>query len=268
MDHTRKMILVPSESVQTSKPMMAKQAPYFTSDANEDKENRKIDKNIDKIRRLLHIVLRLAEIKGYYLDGRINNLRGEPIKDSDIVALINNALSQGKVLVGESDFIQLLHKAGVDADLIINENVKNKLINLKTNNISPSNNNEIVVTSSKMPEPIETENYKTIERVPKRDHSNIENIEETSNKRRKVNWVIPKSSYPKMTFRRVSDNKDKVEKNKRKWTEPDEFDQWRNVSDNNEESDKESVDLNEEIQEIPPTDYDKSKFILAPSKLD
>jgi hypothetical protein len=36
-------------------------------------------------------------------------------------------MSSGRVLHGENEFISLLHRAGVDPELTLNENVKNKL---------------------------------------------------------------------------------------------------------------------------------------------
>jgi hypothetical protein len=262
MQHARKMVVMPYESVPKNNPIQAKQAPYIINDLSETKENKKPDKVVDKIRRILNIIYKLAHINGYELDGRIIDLNGNPIINSNIVDLINHSLSYGKVLIGESEFIQLLNKAGVDPEYIINENVKVKLINLKTNKIIPTNNIE-AIPINKPTEPIESENYETIVRVPKRTRDNIEEtVKENTYKKPKIQWVIPKSTYPKMTFKKIIKKPDK----KVKWTEPTEYDKWRNLD--NEESEIESEnEEDKDIQEISPPDYDTTKFVLKPSKL-
>ena len=80
----------------------------------------------------MKILLKLAKINGYDLVGRVRNKNGSFINDSDLLDLINDAMSHGKLLLGQSEFINLLYEANVEPDLIINENIKAKcqLINI------------------------------------------------------------------------------------------------------------------------------------------
>ena len=84
---------------------------------------------LEKIR-IMKILLKLAKINGYDLVGRVRNKNGSFINDSDLLDLINDAMSHGKLLIGQSEFINLLYEANVEPDLIINENIKAKLLNL------------------------------------------------------------------------------------------------------------------------------------------
>lgn len=95
--------------------------------------NRRRGSMIDKIQRLLKIVLKIADIKGYDYMWRIKRTDGKTVDNSNIINLLLHAMSPGKLLVGEKEFIDLLYKANVDADLIINDNVKAKLTSLYEN---------------------------------------------------------------------------------------------------------------------------------------
>ncbi len=44
--------------------------------------------------------------------------------DSDLIALINHAMSHGKLLSAQSQLIRLLHEAKIKLELIINEKIK------------------------------------------------------------------------------------------------------------------------------------------------
>jgi hypothetical protein len=94
----------------------------------EPKKDKIKSKIYDKIHKLLKIILRLGRHVGYDDDLKIKLKNGKYLEKSNIVDLLTHAMSMGKVLYGESEFIDLLHSAGVNPELIINENVKNKLI--------------------------------------------------------------------------------------------------------------------------------------------
>ena len=78
----------------------------------------------------MKILLKLAKINGYDLVGRVRNKNGSFINNSDLLDLINDAMSHGKLLLGQIEFINLLYEANVEPDLIINENIKAKVLNL------------------------------------------------------------------------------------------------------------------------------------------
>lgn len=72
MENTRKMVLMPAESVPIANPSSARQAPYFVSpQIPEHKEKRKFESPKEKMRRLYNIALKLALVNGYNGDLRI-----------------------------------------------------------------------------------------------------------------------------------------------------------------------------------------------------
>ena len=85
----------------------------------------------DKIHRFIKIILKLARTVGYDNDLRIKLKNGKYLEKSNIVDLLTHAMSVGKVLYGESEFISLLAESNVDPNLIINDNVRLKLIQFK-----------------------------------------------------------------------------------------------------------------------------------------
>ena len=82
----------------------------------------------DKIHRFIKIILKLARNVGYDDDLRIKLKNGKYLDKSNIIDLLTHAMSVGKVLYGENEFIELLSDNRIDPDLIINGNVKLKLI--------------------------------------------------------------------------------------------------------------------------------------------
>ena len=85
------------------------------------------DKIYGKMYKTVEIVAKLADIKGYDKTFRIQAPDGNYMPNSNLITLITHAMSSGRVLHGEQEFISLLHRAGVGPELILNENVKSKL---------------------------------------------------------------------------------------------------------------------------------------------
>ena len=98
----------------------------------------------DKIHRFIKVILKLARTVGYDEDLKIKLKNGKYLEKSNIVDLLTHAMSVGKVLYGEDEFIQLLAESNVDPDLIINQNVKLKLIQYKNGHKVSSNLNDEV----------------------------------------------------------------------------------------------------------------------------
>ena len=108
-------------------------------------KNDKIKSKIyDKIHRFIKIILKLAKYVGYDSDLRIKLKNGKYLEKSNIVDLLTHAMSVGRVLYGENEFIELLANSDVDPDLIINENVRSKLFQFKNikKRIDNDNDNE------------------------------------------------------------------------------------------------------------------------------
>lgn len=84
---------------------------------------------MERQRKLLKIILRLATVNGYDNQERIKLKNGSYLEQSDVVSLLLYTLSPGKKVVGLEDFVDLLREAGVTSDMVINENVKAMLEN-------------------------------------------------------------------------------------------------------------------------------------------
>jgi len=155
--------------------------------------------NTEKILRIIKIVLKLASVNGYDDEGRVKGANGY-ISGSSLVVLLNYALSFGQPLIGELEFIRLLKEANVDPDLIVNENLKNKLLN---HQVAPEPNIQPVVrTEQPVIEPPSQEEPMKDVRVPKRswedDHDYASNkrqrteSDEEQNALDAIGWEVPK----------------------------------------------------------------------------
>lgn len=110
---------------------------------------------LDRQRKLLKIILRLATINGYDNQERIKLRNGSYLDKSDVVSLLLYTLSPGKKVVGLEEFVELLREAGVTSDMVINENVKAMLqSNRKTNRSTPPS----VTVSNTVPKELTAKN--------------------------------------------------------------------------------------------------------------
>lgn len=133
MQSAKKVILVPPK--QTGGAITDIDSSQSDPMPNEEEKSGKVDrikfKIYDKIHRFIKIILKIAQTDGYDDSLRIKTRDGNFLDKSNIVDLLTHAMSLGKVLHGEEDFIALMAKANVDPDLILNENVKSKLLQHK-----------------------------------------------------------------------------------------------------------------------------------------
>ena len=83
----------------------------------------------DKIHRFIKVILKLAQSNSYDENLRIKTKSGSYLDKSNIVDLLTHAMSPGKFLHGEDEFVNLLADSNVDPELIMNQNLKIKLIN-------------------------------------------------------------------------------------------------------------------------------------------
>ena len=189
MQHVRKVVVFPFE--QTAK---TQQGTGIENEANESvkpKINTFKEKVQLKMFNLLRVMAKLANINGYDEEGRIKDNTGHVVEKSDIAILLLNAMSPGKLVIGENDFIYLLKKANVNPDLILNENVKFKLQNMTITRIS--NNDEVVkepelfITKSSSPKRGSSELSEKYPN-PMIDEPQIENIKIKPTKR-KSNFI-------------------------------------------------------------------------------
>ena len=136
MQSAKRVTLVPPEEIQIggsneNNDISAESGSISSAvEANTDKIKSKI---YDKIHRFIKVILKLARTTGYDENLRIKLKNGQYLEKSNIVDLLTNSMSMGKVLHGEKEFIELLANSEVDPDLIINDNVRLKLIQFKNN---------------------------------------------------------------------------------------------------------------------------------------
>lgn len=131
MNNTRKMYLVPFQDGRGESDVFNESAPE-TSSTTEAASPAVTSKKGNSIRKyaaerqlkLVQIVLRLALYGGYDSEGRIKTSDGY----KDIVPLLLYAASPGRNVKGLSDFIDLLYKANVSPDMIINSTVREELL--------------------------------------------------------------------------------------------------------------------------------------------
>lgn len=98
----------------------------------ESKVHDKIKHKIyDKLHRFLKIILKIASKSGYDDNLEIQRSDGTYMPRSNIVDLLTHAMSPGKILHGEREFVELLYNCSVDPDLLLNENVRSKLLQYK-----------------------------------------------------------------------------------------------------------------------------------------
>ena len=114
------------------------------SDTNNTSDNFNIDKTVkqkrierdgEKIIRLIKIALKIAKINSYDDELRIIGHNGEYVEGSNLADLLKYVLTSQKIIIGENEFIKILHDANVDPQWITNENVRARLIGLKNSNI-------------------------------------------------------------------------------------------------------------------------------------
>jgi hypothetical protein len=166
---------------------------------------------LEKLTKQIQIILKIAKINGYDDNFRIKNENNQVIENSNIITLLQNVTTPSKVLIGQESFVNLLYKAGVEPDLISNENIKYRLINLYES--KPIKRSEkiykepqIYSTSSPVQESLNAAPViKSIKR--QLDTDPVQNEVESEiepPKKRKANWIIPSEDLPPLP--EVDDN--------------------------------------------------------------
>jgi hypothetical protein len=147
MDSARKMVVIPADAESATVPKVTYH-PSIDNTPMSKEEKRRKERVGERLARLLKIILKVARVNGYDLEGRIRKNDGSLLPNSDIATLLNYAMTPGKVLIGESEFIDLLHKANVEPDLIINDNFRAKLMKMyEENRSTPQISSEPMIVS-------------------------------------------------------------------------------------------------------------------------
>lgn len=100
-----------------------------TSDQPKTKKENSIRKYaVDRQRKLLSIVLKLAHSGAYNGSGTLMKPDGTPLYEADLINLLLYTLSPGRMIKGLSEFVEILRHAGVTPDEILNNTVKEMLL--------------------------------------------------------------------------------------------------------------------------------------------
>jgi hypothetical protein len=83
---------------------------------------------LDRQRKMIRVILKLAQSGSYDMDGSLLRTDGSPLEDTDMVSLLLYTMSPGRVVRGLHDFVEILINAGVTAADVINTQVKEMLM--------------------------------------------------------------------------------------------------------------------------------------------
>ena len=87
------------------------------------------DHAMDRQRKLLNIIMKIAMIKGYNDQGHIKDRNGNFLDGTDIVPLILYSVTKERLVKGLDAYVDLLVEAKVPPEVITNENLKQRLLN-------------------------------------------------------------------------------------------------------------------------------------------
>ena len=92
----------------------------------------------DRQTRIMKIALKLAEINGYNEDLNVKRADGTFNTRSNLVKLLNISQTNARGTDGIPEIIRLLHLAKIDPNIIINENMKSRLLEMNNSQINSS----------------------------------------------------------------------------------------------------------------------------------
>lgn len=173
----------------------------------------------DKLHRFLKIILKIAQYNGYDHELRIKLNDGNYMNKSNIVDLLTHAMSPGKILHGENEFVELLSNSGVDPELIMNDNIKVKLLKFKQRETTPTQEPIVITKSNNESEIKTTPSYKIVNKKNKKRKIEVNDgdtirINETKQEERPMNKQINN----KRKFESLSDdNETDTEIDEEKW---------------------------------------------------
>jgi hypothetical protein len=145
MEFNRKMVINDAENEHVIPPSDIQNRSVGTKRKNHRSP-------FERLYKQLKIILKLAKIDAYDINGHIKNADGSFMQNSDILHLITHVMNPRRLLIGETEFINLLYKAGVEADLIANDNVKSRLLSLYNTTTRVESEREPIISEYKPPE--------------------------------------------------------------------------------------------------------------------
>ena len=155
MDNLREMVVLPHDLVNEDSAtiMQTDISNENLNNSNQVNQNRTV-KNNTMVKReiggmkkrqsnILKIALILANKRAYNDKLQIKRRDGSFNQDSDLIKLLGLTQNKVKNITGLYDFIQQLQASKIDPDLILNENIKDKLIAFKDKQPKPLINRKI-----------------------------------------------------------------------------------------------------------------------------
>ena len=121
----------------------------------------------------IFIVAKLALINAFNSSFNILSRNGEYLQGSNVVDLVDYTLKKEKNIPRVDDFVWLLHRANIPPEMITNQMIKHKLINIQS---AKSNYIE--------DEPMDQSNDGSLQKRSRDDEDNTMDFEHGSNKRR------------------------------------------------------------------------------------
>ena len=130
--HARKMTLVPvDESTEPTTHAFPSEVviPVSQQPTTSTTKRNSIRKYaLERQRKMVRVILKLAQSGSYDMDGSLLRTDGSPLEDTDMVSLLLYTMSPGRVVRGLHDFVEILINAGVTATDVINTQVKEMLM--------------------------------------------------------------------------------------------------------------------------------------------
>jgi hypothetical protein len=204
MEHTEKMVLAPygAETPSVLVPstdssvQLSSDIPTQTSGTQTVKRIRS-HQNLERFKNQVKILLKLGKLDPIDNNLRIKNENGVFIENSNIINLLHNATQDAKELVGQEAFIKLLYQAGVEPELILNQDIKSKLFKLyvtQSKETQTNNSTDPQIFTNVSPE--QSMNIDPVVKSNKRQREIKEDENEKSEEppTKKLNWIMPENS--------------------------------------------------------------------------
>ena len=83
---------------------------------------------LERQKKMIRVILKLAQSGSYDMDGSLLRIDGSPLEDADMVSLLLYTMSPGRIVRGLHEFVEILLNAGVTPGDVINTQVKEMLM--------------------------------------------------------------------------------------------------------------------------------------------
>ena len=152
-------------------------------------KQKRIERDGEKIIRLIKIALKIAKINSYDDELRIIGDNGKCVEGSNLADLLKYGLTSQKIIIGENEFIKILHNANVDPQWITNENVRARLLSLKNSNIKRKRH-----PTPPPPPPQPSQISTQTERIVKEPRRTFATIRDQFNKEKSNREILPENT--------------------------------------------------------------------------